>query len=285
MLVLLEAAIVLLFTLGLGAGQFSSGVSLVEVYATVIDASGEPVAGLRARDFEVLEDGTPQAVTTFAAGDVPLSIVVALDRSFSMTGERLALARRAAASFVGALRPADEVMVLAVGSETETISDPVPASKAAAIQWDAIQPWGTTPLYDATMRAIDAVQPRRGRRALLLVSDGVDRDSDTTAADLIDHARRTDVLVYPVAIARDRPALFAELASVTGGRSIFVRDPKQLDAQLTALARELRMQYLLGYTPPRAGEREPAWHAIDVRIVGSDQRRLRVRARDGYFGR
>jgi Ca-activated chloride channel family protein len=260
-------------------------VNLVEVYATVTDPAGDPVSGLAARDFEVLEDGVPQAVTTFSAGDVPLSIVVALDRSFSMAGERLALARRAAASFVSALRPADEVMVLAVGSEIETISDPVPASKAAAIKWDAIEPWGTTPLYDVTMRAIDAIQQRHGRRALLLISDGVDRSSDTTAADLIDHARRTDVLVYPVAIARDRPAVFAELASVTCGRSIFVRDPKQLDAQLTALARELRMQYLLGYTPPRAGERQPAWHAIDVRVAGSDARRLRVRARDGYFGK
>src|SRR5262249_62370091 len=110
---------------------------------TVPAPAGEPVAGLAARDFEVLEAGTPQAVTTFTAGDVPLSIVVALDRSFSMTGERLALARRAAASFVGALRPTDEVMVLAVGSEIETISDPRPAAPAAAVRWGAIEPGGT----------------------------------------------------------------------------------------------------------------------------------------------
>src|SRR5262249_58518118 len=103
--VLLEAVIVLLFTFSLRAGQFSSGVNLVEVYATVTDPAGEPVAGLAARDFEVLEDGTPQAVTPFTAGDVPLSIGVALDRSFSMTGERLALARGAGAGAPRARRP------------------------------------------------------------------------------------------------------------------------------------------------------------------------------------
>src|SRR6185369_9104792 len=66
---LLEAAIVLLFGAKPGAGQFTSGVSVVEVYASVTDLRGEPVTGLRAADFEVLEDGVPQPVTTFAAGD------------------------------------------------------------------------------------------------------------------------------------------------------------------------------------------------------------------------
>lgn len=284
-MLLLETGIVLLFPLALRSAQFTSGVSLVEVYATVADQNGEPVRGLTAADFEVLEDGAPQHVATFAAGETPLSIVIALDRSFSMAGERLALARRAAAAFVGALRDGDEVMVLAVGSEIETITPPVPARDAAATRWDAIEPWGTTPLYDVTVRAIDQIQQRRGRRALLLISDGIDRGSDTSAADLIDHARRTDVLIYPVAIGRDRPPVFAELASVTGGRSIFARDPKQLEPQLTALARELRSQYLLGYAPPRAGDRPPGWHTIDVRLTGSNAARLRVRARDGYFGR
>jgi Ca-activated chloride channel homolog len=288
MVVLLEWVIVLLFT-GLPRpaqpAQFASGVSLVEVYATVVDQRGEPVGGLTAADFQVLEDGAPQSVTTFAAGDVPLSIVIALDRSFSMAGERLSLARRAAAAFVRALRDNDEVMVLAVGSEIETIAPPVPARQASAIRWDAIEPWGTTPLYDVTVRAIDAVQQRHGRRALLVISDGADRGSETTAAALIDHARRSDVLIYPVAIGRERPPILAELASVSGGRSIFVRDGAQLESQLSALARELRMQYLLGYAPRNAGQREPAWHAIDVLVKGEQGTRVRVRARDGYFGR
>lgn len=280
---LLNAAIVPLFAGSPTATQFASGVNLVEVYATVTDAAGEPVAGLTASDFHVAEDGRPQRISAFSAGEFPLSIVIALDRSFSMAGPRLDLAKRAAAAFVRALRPDDEVTVLAVGSEIETVTPPVAAREANAVAWESITPWGTTPLYDATRRAIDVVQTRTGRRALLIVSDGVDRDSDITAGELIAYARNRDVLIYPVALGKDRVPELAELASVTGGRSIAVRDPKQLDTALGALARELRMQYLLGYTPERTASAVAEWHSIDVNVV--TRRGLRVRARDGYFAR
>lgn len=285
---LLDVAIVPLFAATLAATQFTSGVSLVEVYATVTDARGEPVAGLTAADFEVSEDGSPQTITAFAPGDLPLSIVIALDRSFSMAGQRLETAKRAAAAFIRALRPDDEVMVLAIGSEIDTITPPVPARAADGTRWEAIDAWGTTPLYDVTRRSIDAVQTRKGRRALLIISDGADRGSETTPADLIDHARRSDVIVYPVAMGKERAPVLAELASVTGGRSIAVSDPRQLETALGALARELRMQYLIGYTPARNAADAPGWHAIDVRIVASaarDVRGLRLRARDGYFAK
>lgn len=285
---LLEAAIVPLFAATLSAGQFTSGVSLVEVYATVTDGSGEPVRNLTAADFEVREDGVPQAITAFAAGEFPLSIVVALDRSFSMAGARLDLAKQAAAAFVRALRPEDEVTVLAVGSETEIVTPPAPARDAQRTPWSAIDAWGTTPLYDATRRSIDIVQQRKGRRALLIISDGADRGSETSAAELLDAARRSDVLVYPVAIGKNRAPVLAELASVTGGRSIAVTDPKQLEGALAALARELATQYLLGYSPARGASEVPGWRAIDVRVTsarGREPRAVRVRARDGYFAK
>lgn len=266
---------------GLSA-QFASGVNLVEVYVTVTGPAGEPINGLKSTDFQVFEDGKPQTIAAFTAGDVPLSIAIALDRSFSMSGARLATAKRAAAAFVGALRPDDEVSVVAIGSEVETIAPPMPAAKAAAIRWDAIDVWGTTPLYDVTVDAIDRIQARRGRRALLLVSDGVDRGSDTNAATLIAHARKSDVLIYPIVIAKAAPPVMVELASVTGGRSIAVADPQRLEPALAGLARELRMQYLLGYVPQRETGESPGWHAIDVRV---DRPGVRVRARDGYVAR
>jgi len=117
---------------------------------------------------------------------------------------------------------------------------------------------------------------RSGRRALLLISDGSDHDSDTTATDLIARARQSNVLVYPVAVGGTRPVVFAELANVTGGRTFFIEDPKRLESQLGTLARELRFQYLLGYAPsPDAGV-NPGWRAIDVTVSRPD---ARVRAR------
>jgi Ca-activated chloride channel homolog len=272
--------IVPLLTATLAAAQFTSGVNLVEVYATVTDAQGQPIAGLTAVNFRVAEDGAPQPITTFVAGDFPLSIVVVLDRSFSMSGDRLNLAKQAARMFIAALRPDDEVMVLAAGSEIETITPPVPARTAAATAWDAIQPWGTTPLYDVIAKGLDMPYTQTRRRALLVISDGFDRYSDISDTEVIERARHHDVLVYPVAIGKQRPPVLAELASVTGGHSFNVDDPKKLSATLDMIARELRSQYLLGYAPARPAASKGGWRSIEVSV---DRPGARVRARDGYF--
>lgn len=261
--------------------QFSSGVNVVEVYATVTDSAGEPVTGLTRENFAVRESGEPQQVTTFAAGEFPLAAAVALDRSFSMAGERLAVAKSAARMFLGELRPEDESLIIGIGSDVETIAarstDRAP-QYAVLARLDA---FGTTSLHDAVIAALEAVQDARGRRALVLLSDGNDRFSRASASDVLSRARRTDVLVYPVAIGRTSPPLFAELATLTGGRSFRVREPKQLMDILRGIARELRHQYLLGYSPSRpiiAGKEE--WRPI---VVTVDRPGVRVRARDGYL--
>ncbi len=282
---LLEAAIVPLFLgVSLAYGQFTSGVNLVEVYATVTDSQGQPVAGLTAADFGIREDGAAQTISAFAAGEFPLSIAIGLDRSFSMGGRdnRLGLAKSAARTLVGALRPDDQVMVVAIGGETAIVA-PLSADRGAALSAiGRLDAWGTTPLYDATLGALDAIQPARGRRALVLISDGTDRYSGATAADLVDRARQHDVMVYPVAIGAARPPLFAELATATGGRSFFVREPAALITTMATIARELRFQYLLGYVPSRERSGDPSWHGIDVTVARSG---LRVRAREGYVSR
>lgn len=288
---LLEAAIVPLFLSALVAyagaepyAQFTSGVNLVEVYATVTDRRGEPVAGLTAADFRIVEDGTGQSISAFAAGEFPLSVAVGVDRSFSMGGKgnRLGIAKSAARTLVGALRPDDQVMVVAIGGQTSIVTPLSPNRAAALSAIDRLDAWGTTPLYDATLSAIDAIQPARGRRAIVLLSDGTDRYSDTKAADLVDRARRRDVLVYPVAVGAARPPVFAELAAATGGRSFFVRDAAVLMRSMAMIARELRSQYLLGYVPARERSEDPSWHTIDVSVARPD---FRVRAREGYVSR
>lgn len=288
---LLEVAIVPLFlgillaiTAAETYAQFTSVVNLVEVYATVTDSRGEPVAGLTATDFQIVEEGASQTISAFAAGEFPLSIGVGLDRSFSMGGKdnRLGVSKSAARTLVGELRPDDQVMIVAIGGSTAIVA-PLSTDRAAALAAiDRLDVWGTTPLYDATLGALDAIQPARGRRALVLLSDGTDRYSDATAAHLVDRARTHDVLIYPVAVGAARPPVFAELAAATGGRSFFVREPGALITTMRTIARELRFQYLLGYVPSRARSGEPSWHAIDVTVRRPG---VRVRARQGYTGR
>jgi Ca-activated chloride channel homolog len=270
-------------TLPASGWQFTSAVNVVEVYATVTDEAGEPVDGLRKEDFVVREDGAVQQVSTFAAGEFPLSVALAIDRSFSMAGNRLASAKSAARIFLGELRETDESMLIAIGSRTEVLA-PLSVNRPAQIHAvSALDAFGTTGLYDAVIAAIDAVQPARGRRALVLLSDGSDRYSTASFAQALARARSSDVMIYPVAFGRTRPAVFAELATLTGGRSFHVQDARALPDAMRAIAAELRHQYLLGYSPSKplvAGRDE--WRSISVSV---ERRGMRVRTRDGYLVR
>jgi Ca-activated chloride channel family protein len=261
--------------------QYTSGVNVVEVYAAVLDRDGKPVTGLPRDAFTVLEDGQPQAIGTFAEADFPLSVAIAIDRSFSMKGAQLTNAIDGARAFLTELRPADQAMVIGIGSEVETLAPLSPDRSAQEQAIDALKPWGTTELHDAVIQSIDAIQSARGRRALLLLSDGNDRYSTASAADAIERARRSDVMVYPFALGSTRPPLFAELAVLTGGRSFYARTPQQVTDGTRAVANELRHQYLVGYTPARPPQRgENRWRSIVVRVNRPD---VTVRARDGYF--
>ena len=263
--------------------QFSSSVQLVEVYASVTDANGEPVTNLRPSDFAVLEDGVPQEVTTFAAGEFPLTVALGVDRSFSMAGEPLRLAKQASQVFLRELKPGDRSMVVAIGNEAEVIA-PLSADRASQSRAIAgLDAWSTTALHDAIVATLDRLAPEPGRQAFVVFSDGVDRYSEHKAADVLARARRSTALIYPIAFGRTRPALLPELAVLTGGRSFQLRDAKELEKTLAMIARELRYQYLLGYTPARRfarGERE--WRSIRVTLNGA-RRDVRVRARDGYM--
>lgn len=265
------------------SAQFSSGVNLVEVYAAVTDQSGNPVSGLRRDDFTVLEDGRPQALSAFAEGDFPLSLAVAIDRSFSMGEKQLPTAVNAARTFLGELRAQDQSMIVAIGSEIEILA-PLSTDRPSQLRaLSALKPWGTTGLHDAIIQSIDAVQGAKGRRALVLLSDGSDRYSKATAGEALDRARHGDVMIYPVAIGRTRPPLFAELATLTGGRSFQPKAPADLNVIMRTIANELRHQYLLGYTPSRPIVRgDEQWRTIAVRVSRPG---VTVRARDGYLAR
>ena len=271
---------------GTGAGgqipQFSSRVQLVEVYATVTDRNGEPVTGLRQSDFEVYEAGTRQDISAFAAGEFPLTVALGVDRSWSMAGNPLRLAKQASRSFLRALKPDDRSMVVAINNEAEVIAPLSTDRTAQAGAIDALDPWSTTALHDAVIATLDRLEAEAGRQAVVVFSDGNDRYSHATAAQVLDRARQSNALIYPIAFGKQRPPLLAELASVTGGRSFLLRDARELDATLTAIARELRYQYLIGYSPVDPIERgERQWRSIRVTLKNAPAG-VRVRARDGY---
>ena len=261
--------------------QFSSRTDLVEIYATVANAEGEPVIGLRREEFRVYENDQLQAVSTFAVGELPLTVALGIDRSWSMAGDPLRLAKQASQAFLRALEPGDRSMVVAIGGDADVIApfamDRVDQGRAIA----ALDPWSTTALHDAIIAALDRLAPESGRQALVVFSDGTDRYSRATAAEVVARARRSNALIYLIAFGTVRPPLLAELAVITGGRSFLLRDVRDLQGTLATVARELRYQYLLGYEPAeRIEPQAPSWRSIRVVLETPG---FRVRARDGYM--
>src|SRR5258705_2912959 len=263
--------------------RFSSQVQLVEVYATVTDDKGELVTGLRQNDFEVYENNQLQDISAFAAGEFPLTVALGVDRSWSMAGKPLELAKQASKTFLDQLKTNDRAMVVAISSSADVIA-PLSADRltqARAIS--ALDPWSTTALRDAILASLDRLAPESGRQALVLFSDGNDRYSHATEADVIARARRSNALIYPITIGKQRPAFLAELAVLTGGRSFLLKDATELEKTLATIARELRYQYLLGYAPLEPiQEGAHEWRSIRVTLT-RHHTALRLRARDGYI--
>ena len=251
------------------------------MYATVTDADGRAIKDLKADDFTVFDNDAPQKITAFIAGDFPAAVALAIDRSFSMKGAPLTTAKTAARVFVASLQPSDRVGLISISGDVETLAPLSTDRQPLLTALDAMDPWSTTALNDAIIRSIDLLAPETGRRALVVLSDGMDKYSQARDVDVLDRARRSDVMVYPIAIGRVRPRLFPEIASLTGGRSFHLRDAKELQPTLQAIAEDLRSQYLLGYDPGARIATAPAeWRSITVRV---NRPGATVRARSGYL--
>jgi len=261
---------------------FSSQAQLVEVYATVTDDKGELVTGLRRNDFEVYENNQLQDVQQFAFGEFPLTVALGIDRSWSMAGKPLDLAKQASRTFLNQLKTGDRSMIVAISSSADVVAPLSTDRFTQARMISALDPWSTTALRDAIVASLDRLEREPGRQALVLFSDGNDRYSSATEAEVIARARRSNALIYPITIGKQRPAFIAELAVLTGGRSFLLKDATELEKTLSTIARELRYQYLLGYAPSepiKEGTHE--WRPIRVMLTGNHPG-LRVRARDGY---
>jgi Ca-activated chloride channel family protein len=259
---------------------FSSRITQVEVYATVTDRNGRAVKGLADTDFTVLEDDVPQKISTFVGGEFPAAVALAVDRSFSMKGTPLTMAKTAGRAFVGNLKPDDRVMLITISGDVE-VPAPISSDRGPILEaLESLDPWSTTSLNDALIQSLDLLEDEHGRRAIVVLSDGEDRYSTARESDVLNRARRSDVMMYPIAIGRNRPRLFVELAAVTGGRSFHLRDPKALQTTLQTIAEDLRAQYLIGYeSQPVPASGEDGWRSITVHV---NRPGLSVRARSGY---
>ena len=269
-------------------------VELQQLYVTVT-RGGDAARDLGRDDFTVVDDGIPQQLVTFERGDVPLAALLLVDSSDSMRGQRLRLALAGARSFVDSMARLDQAALLlfADGVVHSTPFTGFPRVLASGL--DGVRAGGGTALSDHLYAALKLLEDRQGRKAVILLSDGVDTTSVLEMSDVVWVARRSQALVYwlrlplgerPDAISsawRDgaghRRELLAleELVRSSGGRIVPLLSLAEATAAFTEILGELRGQYVLGYYPePRRNDGR--WRKVRVR-AGSG---VKVRAREGY---
>jgi Ca-activated chloride channel family protein len=320
-------AIVNVRALGAGAGPassaaaaaqeavFKAGVELVDVAATVTDGDGRFISGLAKDDFVISDDGKRQEIVSFSSERVPVSLAMLLDVSSSMTEEQLATARLAIDHFAhNLLDKPDELLLMEFAArgrilqpwtrDRELFSRSLTRVKAEPV--DPVveeQPDGTfAPAYSGTA-IFDAVATSLGfapkganrKKAVLIISDGVDTTSRRTIKQVQEAIRASEVLVYALGVDADREAIrvaggahtftgrvnadvLRKLTDETGGRTEVVKGFRNLDQATASLADEFNQQYVLGYTSPK---RDGRWHTIKVEV--KKKRGAKVRARAGYI--
>lgn len=200
---LLVAAGLIAEPLAQGQGfSFRTSVELINVTATVTDAQGRFVPGLKLEDFEVYEDGKPQTVSQFDSERVPVSLGIALDTSGSMAGEKIAAAQNAVNRFLyDLLGEQDEVFLYRFDSQVRQVSGWTEDRKAVGRMLGQISPTGGTAMYDAVATAVPLAQKgTRRKKAVVLISDGNDQNSRTGVDEVRQMIRESEVMVYAIGI-------------------------------------------------------------------------------------
>jgi Ca-activated chloride channel family protein len=309
------AAVCLLGIAGVGAQEqqppqqpgpvFRGRGDAVRVFATVTDRDGRLVTTLTQADFEVRDEGKPQPIVLFDNTPQPIRLVVMLDVSGSMEGN-LPLLRAAAAALFARLRPDDVVRVGSFGRDVE-ISDAFTRDTRAldAALPDVIEPDAPTPLWRALDGAMEAFGSEGDeRRVVLVLSDGKDsgpinfRQPVASQAEVIERARREDVMVYAIGMRsrRRQPRMpgmgadglraallddmpdpgLARVAEESGGGYAEIRPGEDLGEAFARVADELHGQYLLGFAPPK---RDGKAHDVEVRVTAKG---LKARSKKSY---
>jgi len=262
---------------------FRSGVDLVNVTATVTDSHGRSITGLRKEDFTVLDDGKPVEILNFSAERVPISLGILLDVSGSMTPDKLAAARAAINRFnYDLLDKDDELFLVTFSMQAATRQAWTRDRDSIRRALSRIQVGPGTAIYDAVSSSLPiAATGVHEKKALLIVSDGDDRNSRTTLKDLQELIRASEVLVYALGVEgydKIDAGRLRKITDDTGGRTEIVKGFRNLDIATAKLAEELNQQYLLAYTTPH--DRDGHEHSIKVEVR---KRGARVRARSGYI--
>lgn len=280
---------------------FRSATELVSLNVAVTGADAQPIPGLTAEQFVVLEDGVPQQLKFFSPGDMPLDVVILLDTSASMTGS-MGLVQQAASRLARALRPADRASVMGISSGLRVLQTFTNDKVAVEAAIKSTKPAGRTPLYASLYTALSELEKNRRageaprRQAIVVLSDGQDTSSTFTFEEILKVVQRHAVAIYTIAPRPTRVTkamrehLYGEttmradfelkrLAAETGGRSFFPVTLLEMNGIYDGIASELSHQYALGYQSSNVA-RDGNFRRIALKISVPG---LQWRTRSGYL--
>jgi VWFA-related protein len=272
---------------------FRAETRLVVCHTTVTDKDGRLVTSLPKEAFHVMEDGVPQEITVFKSEDIPVSIGLIVDNSGSMRDKR-ARVEAAALALVKDSNPEDEVFIVNFNDEAFLVTPPgqdfTSDTKELERLLKTIDSRGGTAMRDAVRMAIDYVKAKghKDKLVLVVVTDGNDNESVGALDALVKAAQQSDVLIYCVGLlggeapgeaVKARRAL-TDLATATGGETFFPDDVSEVDRIAHQVARDVRNQYTIEYTPSNA-VMDGSYRRIKVTVDAPGN--PMVRTRSGYW--
>ena len=265
-------------------------VDMVELSVSVTDDKDRPVGGLRQSDFTVREDGVDQKIAVFRHEDIPVSLGLIVDNSRSMEPRKDRL-DAAAMAFVRKSNSEDETFLVHFDSEARlTLPFTTDEAKLEAAL-TGTKPFGETAIYDALDIALKEIEKaKHPKKALLLITDGVDNVSGKTLDETVEAIKRSRVAIYTVGLLSLSGGSKAEdalirIAESSGGRSYFPEDVEEARTSMERVARNLRERYTIGYVPSNTN-RDGKWRSVRVEIAASPTTppHLSANYRHGYFG-
>ncbi|MFY9609824.1 MAG: VWA domain-containing protein [Blastocatellia bacterium] len=272
------------------------GTDLVVLDVTVLDQSSKPVTDLTKDSFLVTEDKIPQKIEFFGREQVPVSMVFAIDTSGSMR-TKLDTVIKASSNLIKESKAGDEMAVIEFKLQPELLEEFTNNPTDVIDTLQGLIASGQTAMLDALYLASDYAnkEGRNRRKAVILVTDGLDKDSIYKFNEVVEHLRETDVQIYLIGFTNDldrdsaifkksprdkAESLLSKLAEETGGKSFFPRELSEVHLIAQAISSDLRTQYAIGYYPTNS-RKDGSFRSVKVQ-VSSGTRRLSARTRNGY---
>ncbi|MDQ6704794.1 MAG: VWA domain-containing protein [Acidobacteriota bacterium] len=269
--------------------RFSTDARLVILPVTVQDKNGHLVTNLPQSAFQIFENGVLQPIKTFKREDVPVSLGLIIDNSGSMRDKRLKV-ESASLALVKDSNPEDEVFIVNFNDEAFLDQDFTSNIKEMEQGLTKIDSRGGTAMRDAIRMSIDHLKEKgkKDKKVLLVVTDGNDNASIVSLENLVRASQQSEVILYAIGLLSDeerreanraKRALTA-LTDATGGQVYFPKEVSEVDRIAHQVARDIRNQYTIGYSPLNA--------ALDgsyrtVKVIATGPNKLTVRTRSGYY--